>query len=226
MGSVGRGTDGGDVAVGGHAARRWRTVGLVVVTALVVSPLSAAATHRFRDVQDGSAHAEAIAWLVESGVTAGCADGETYCPEDAVSREQMATFMRRLAGAAPGVAPSVDAATVQGLGPADLRGAPGPPGADGRDGADGADGTDGVAGLLLRSTTGTAGANAGFTATVSCPFGWRAVGGGYHASQRDVQIPRNGPNTALDSWTVQVRNVGTVTLSADVYAICATVATP
>lgn len=48
----------------------------------------------------------------------------------------MATFLHRLSGHAPGIAPSVDAATVGGLGPADLQGAEGPQGEQGPAGED------------------------------------------------------------------------------------------
>jgi len=37
-----------------------------------------------------------IAWLVEAGITAGCAPNR-YCPRNAVTREQMASFLRRAA---------------------------------------------------------------------------------------------------------------------------------
>ena len=50
---------------------------------------------------DGSLHEDAINRLAEAGVTIGCADG-TFCPRDAITREQMATFLVRaleLAGA-------------------------------------------------------------------------------------------------------------------------------
>ena len=88
--------DDGASPEGGAARRRGRvsTVSLVIVTTVVVSQLTAYATHRFGDVDDGSTHAAAIEWLVESGVTAGCGDGEDYCPGDAVTREQMASFLR------------------------------------------------------------------------------------------------------------------------------------
>lgn len=56
-----------------------------------------AAGHSFDDVAAGSAHAEAIAWLAETGVTAGTGPGE-FSPQAAVTRGQMAAFLWRHAG--------------------------------------------------------------------------------------------------------------------------------
>jgi SpoIID/LytB domain protein len=52
----------------------------------------------FADVPAGATHAGAIASVAEAGITAGCAGGENrYCPRDPVSRQQMASFLRRTA---------------------------------------------------------------------------------------------------------------------------------
>ena len=101
-----------------------------------------AAADRFSDVDPGSTHEAGIAWLVDQEVTAGCGDGSAYCPTDDVNRGRMATFLHRLSGHAPGIAPSVDAATVQGLDPADLQGATGPQGPPGAPGPRGPAGED------------------------------------------------------------------------------------
>jgi hypothetical protein len=103
-------------------------VGLVTVTAVagLVTALSgvAALAVSFGDVPPGHPHEAGIEFMQESGVTIGCGDGSNYCPSDAVNRGQMATFMHRLSGNAEGTPPSVDAATVMGLGPEDLQGEP------------------------------------------------------------------------------------------------------
>lgn len=44
---------------------------------------------------DGSTFEIDIAWLAESGITRGCADAERYCPNAAVTRGQMASFLSR-----------------------------------------------------------------------------------------------------------------------------------
>lgn len=90
-----------------------RSALIIAVAMLLVIPGVASATHIFTDVADGSTHAPGIEWVANAGVTAGCGDGSTYCPNDAVNRAQMATFMYRLSGNAPGIDPSVAAATAE-----------------------------------------------------------------------------------------------------------------
>jgi hypothetical protein len=89
---------------------------------LVASAGTAVAGHsRFTDGPFG-AHESGIHFVAEAGITSGCnSDGTNYCPGAPVSRAQMATFMRRLAGQAEGVAPSVNAATVEGVRSGDLQ---------------------------------------------------------------------------------------------------------
>lgn len=89
----------------------------------------ALAAGRFAD-DIASVHQPGVSFVAEAGITTGCRDGSVYCPSDAVTRDQMATFMHRLAGKAPGVAPSVNAATVDGFTADELRGQ------DGQDGQD------------------------------------------------------------------------------------------
>ena len=94
----------------------------------------------FHDVEAGSAHGEAIGWLVDNGITSGC-DADSFCPTDDVSRAQLATFLRRLS-----VGEVVNAGTVEGLSAEDLRGQAGPQGEQGVAGSDGDDGADGAPG--------------------------------------------------------------------------------
>lgn len=104
-----------------------------------------AAADRFADVDSGNVHAPGISWVADNDVTAGCR-ADAYCPTDPVTRGQMATFLHRLSGNAPGTSPSVDAATVQGLGPDDLQGADGPQGETGPEGPQGETGPTGPQG--------------------------------------------------------------------------------
>lgn len=87
-----------------------RAAVIIALMLLMALPATAAAMHVFTDVSDGSVHAAGIDWVADVGVTSGCGDGSTYCPNDPVTRAQMATFMHRLSGTAPGIAPSVAAA--------------------------------------------------------------------------------------------------------------------
>lgn len=66
------------------------------ITVLVAVPTSVFASHQFRDVPADNVHHAAISWLADQGVTSGCnASGDLYCPEDPVTRAQMATFLKR-----------------------------------------------------------------------------------------------------------------------------------
>ena len=126
-------------------SRPFRPVLILAVTgvAVVAAAVGALAADRFADVAGDHPHAEGIGWVADAEITLGCGDGAEYCPSDEVSRGQMATFMHRLSGNAPGIAPSVDAATVQGHTPADLEGEPGPEGPEGPAGPEGPEGPAG-----------------------------------------------------------------------------------
>jgi hypothetical protein len=54
---------------------------------------------------DGSVHEGSIEALVAAGITTGCdADGSRFCPDDPVSRGQMAAFLSRALDLGPGLA--------------------------------------------------------------------------------------------------------------------------
>ncbi len=91
-----------------------RSAVVILIAALLVVPAVAFASHQFDDVSDTGTHTPGIEWLAASGVTAGCGNNN-YCPGDSVTRAQMATFMYRLSGNASGIAPSVNAASVDGM---------------------------------------------------------------------------------------------------------------
>ena len=58
------------------------------------NPLPVART-RFNDVDASSFHAPYIERMAELGVTEGCGDGSGFCPDDSVTRAQMAVFLSR-----------------------------------------------------------------------------------------------------------------------------------
>lgn len=58
----------------------------------IAAPASAA--DRFEDVGVNSTHRTAIGEVADAGVTAGCSDTR-FCPDDAVTRGQMASFLTR-----------------------------------------------------------------------------------------------------------------------------------
>jgi peptidoglycan/xylan/chitin deacetylase (PgdA/CDA1 family) len=60
-------------------------------------------TDQFQDVGANSPHAAAIGALHSAGITLGCTpDGRSYCPNETVRRDQMASFLGRALGLPPG----------------------------------------------------------------------------------------------------------------------------
>jgi S-layer homology domain len=95
-----------------HRSIGWSTFVVVALTAAVVAPVTAWAQHRFADVPPHHTFAADISWLATTGVTEGCnRDGSLFCPEDRVTRGQMAAFLHRLA-----IGTVIDAATLEGRG--------------------------------------------------------------------------------------------------------------
>ncbi len=79
---------------------RFKTlIAVAAATALLVAPATVWAIDRFTDVPDTNVFHNDIKWLADNGVTLGCnpPTNDRFCPTDAVTREQMAAFMRRLA---------------------------------------------------------------------------------------------------------------------------------
>lgn len=52
-------------------------------------------SHTFGDVDDQNVHEKAIATLAQHGISSGCGNGLNFCPDDTVTREQMAAFLHR-----------------------------------------------------------------------------------------------------------------------------------
>lgn len=103
---------------------RKKSIAFIAAMVIVIAaPLAVIATDAFTDVPESNVHHDDIAWLKDAGVTAGCnpPTNTEYCPGDPVLRQQMASFMRRLAenqvvDAATAVT-AEDAQTVGGLTP-------------------------------------------------------------------------------------------------------------
>ncbi len=80
--------------------RRWlQTAAVLAALAVVLAPVAVAASHQFTDVSDSNIFHSDIAWLADNGITKGCnpPSNDQFCPDDNVTREQMAAFMKRLA---------------------------------------------------------------------------------------------------------------------------------
>ena len=96
-----------------------RSLGRFVVIAVLAgialaSATAVLATHVFNDVSDGSVHRPGIEYMADAAITLGCGGGD-FCPQDKLSREQMATFLYRSSGNDPATPPSVNADKVDGF---------------------------------------------------------------------------------------------------------------
>ncbi len=97
--------------------RRTAVLAIVITVAILLPVGVALASHQFGDVPDSNTFHGDISAIADAGVTGGCGGGN-YCPDENVTREQMAAFMNRLGALAPGKAPVVNAAKLQGKGAA------------------------------------------------------------------------------------------------------------
>lgn len=68
-----------------------------VVTLLLAVPAVVVASHQFPDVPTDHPFHGDITWMADNGIAQGFDDG-TYRPSNAVTRQAMAAFMRRLNG--------------------------------------------------------------------------------------------------------------------------------
>jgi hypothetical protein len=100
-----------------HVSRR--AVFLVVLGILLAIPAGSWASHRFTDVPDTNIFHDDISWLADAGVTRGCnpPDNDEFCPDDFVTRQQLAAFLRRLSTSSV-----VDAGTLDGFDSSDFLG--------------------------------------------------------------------------------------------------------
>jgi hypothetical protein len=96
-----------------------RLVATAAVVAALAFPLGVLASHTFTDVPTSSTFHADIEAIADAGVTTGCATGK-YCPEDFVTREQMAAFLNRLGALGTGKEPVVNAARLDGFAADDL----------------------------------------------------------------------------------------------------------
>lgn len=81
--------------------RWWRGTRLIagVLVATMVTAGVAVASHQFSDVPDSYTFHSAIGRMADAGIAAGCTS-TTFCPNDAVTRGQMAGFLSRGLGRA------------------------------------------------------------------------------------------------------------------------------
>lgn len=86
---------------------------VMVMTALLIFPAGIVlGSHSFTDVPDSHMFHVDIGAVKDAGVTTGCTPTK-YCPDDNVTRGQMAAFMNRLGALSSGKTPVVNAKTSQ-----------------------------------------------------------------------------------------------------------------
>ena len=73
------------------------TILAVVVAVLMAVPLTLYASHQFQDVPNSHTFHTAIDFMAANGITQGCNPpaNTNYCPDDPVTRGQMAGFLKR-----------------------------------------------------------------------------------------------------------------------------------
>jgi hypothetical protein len=95
------------------AVRRRLPLVAVALTAAISFPLGVVASHSFSDVPTSHPFHADIAAVKDSGVSSGCGGGK-FCPEDFVTRGQMAAFLNRLGALRADKPPVVNADKVDG----------------------------------------------------------------------------------------------------------------
>ena len=86
--------------------RRFLTISMVLAVAMVVlSPVAVTAAGGAFTDDDDSVFEMDIEWMAQNGYTSGCNPpaNDQYCPDEAVTRDQMAAFMTRALGLTAGV---------------------------------------------------------------------------------------------------------------------------
>ena len=83
--------------------RRWKVLGAVAVLGLVAAPAAVWANDRFPDVPTDLTGHEEINKIDDAGIVRGCGNAGNYCPDNPITRKQMAQFLSRAGGSASAV---------------------------------------------------------------------------------------------------------------------------
>jgi hypothetical protein len=79
-----------------HLSAALLVLGALIAAALLSGRGVALASHNFPDVPDSAFYHDFVDFLVQNGITSGCGGG-LYCGEAAVTRGQIAVFLKRVA---------------------------------------------------------------------------------------------------------------------------------
>lgn len=93
--------------------RGWRWAVILLGVAVALVPAVVLASHQFSDVPTNHPFHADITALRNAGVTGGCS-ATSYCPDQPVTRGQMAAFLNRLGALGPGKIPVTNAAMLEG----------------------------------------------------------------------------------------------------------------
>lgn len=77
-----------------YCARLVAGTAAVLAVLVLGGAVAAQATGRFDDVPAEHTFRADVEWMADAGITRGC-DGDSFCPDDYVTRAQMAAFLRR-----------------------------------------------------------------------------------------------------------------------------------
>ncbi len=166
----------------------WKIIVAAISALVLVIPLTAyATTSMFGDVPDNHIFVKDINWMKTTGVSNGCGNGTNYCPNENVTRGQMAAFMHRLA-----TKQVVNAGSLNGNYPGNFMAWP-----------------------PTWVTRGTQFSNLGsggqVTGTAPCPAGSLALGGGGKSVSPHLSISSSGPletSAPVTTWAVTWTNTG------------------
>jgi hypothetical protein len=172
------------------------------IALLVALPAIAIASGSFTDVPPDHIFYDDVEWMASEGITDGCnpPDNTLYCPDEAVTRGEVAKFLHRAISTVP-------------------------EGPEGPEGPQGPTGDPGVSGLQIYSAESPTNSTTK-SVSVDCPDGKLLTGGGgviSHANR--AQITSSWPNDA-NTWTVDALDDSGDDWSVLAYAICATVPAP
>jgi hypothetical protein len=173
----------------------WKIIVAAISALVLIVPLTAyATTSMFGDVPDSHIFVEDINWMKTSGVSNGCGNGTNYCPNDNVTRGQMAAFMHRLA-----TKQVVTAGSLGGNWPSDFMAWPPTWVTHG-----------------MHFTTLASGGQV--TGTAECPAGSLAIGGGGKSMSPHLSISSSRPletSPPIRTWAVTWTNTGPNSVSSD-----------
>ena len=92
------------------------------------------------------------------------------------------------------------------IGPRGLQGNPGPPG---------------FSGVLPNDNVGAISPNSSGTVSADCISGYKAVGGGFEATDPNLTVYASKPSASGFGWDLSARNAGSSSLALWAYVLCA-----